>query len=1122
MFIANGLHETFGGRLGEDTCATAMRRLGRWWTRCEATVGPATSVRTIVEASGEGLFDILGLHLSDLSIQESGVRATARAVSRDGAVVPVLVCPWAEDLDRSWRESVLVARGLGAAWCYAWNVRELRLVDAVRPWGRRFVSFDLAACLSDPAAFSVLWGLARAEAVVRPGRGFARSRPGATPRGTLLEEIVAAAARAGQLVCAGLERGVDMALVRLAGALASACGRHIKADADALFDQSLTVIYRLLFLLFAEARSLVPTWHATYRDSYSVGALRDVIEVRPDEPGLWSAIQAVSRLAREGCRVGDLRVTPFNGHLFASARAPLAEHARVDDAVLRDVLVSLTTATVSRRRVRISFADLGVEQLGAIYERILDHRLVVEDAPLPGSRQRPARPCARLVGDRRQRKISATYYTPRSLTDFLVRRTLAPLVRAAGTEEILRLRVLDPAMGSGAFLVAACQYLARAYEHAVLREQDLRAHEITEADRAGFRRLVARHCLYGVDKNPMAVQLARLSLWLATLAADVPLTFLDHHLRLGDSLLGAALDDLLRQAPGLPRGRLPARLDALPLLVATEAWQAIGRTVPTRLELAATPDDTLEQVRQKERVLAALEGDAAALARWRRVADLWCAVWFWRGSHPAPQGAVYADLVATLLDRQGSLPARLSAPLLAEAEAIAREERFFHWTLEFPEVFWATSTSRASSAPGFDAVFGNPPWAVVRDEPAGGTARPRAHARFVREAGVYAGSTDAHVNLYLLFVERALHLLRPGGRIGFVVPWGLAADHGAAGVRQGLFDRCRLDSWLALDNRRGLFPVHRSLRFLAFTGSSGEPTTSLPLRQEAGDPAVLDACPEHPDQETSPPLRVTRSLLALVSPGSQAVPDVRRAEELRLLARLWQLAPPLASPGGWGVHFGRELNASDDRDVLRDAPPGFPVIEGKHLGPFRAQVERASRFVREADAVRRLPARPFAAERIAYRDVASASNQRTLIAAVIAPGTVTTHTVFCSRGPQATRLHLLCALLNSVVANWLVRRWVSTHVTVALVERLPVPTPQALDPWADDLEEVAVALAREPDTDRAVRLEARLQGTAAAAWGLTRDELEVVLQDMPLLPAPLVSGARAVFDRLAPAGTSRR
>jgi hypothetical protein len=178
--------------------------------------------------------------------------------------------------------------------------------------------------------------------------------------------------------------------------------------------------------------------------------------------------------------------------------------------------------------------------------------------------------------------------------------------------------------------------------------------------------------------------------------------------------------------------------------------------------------------------------------------------------------------------------------------------------------------------------------------------------------------------------------------------------------------------------------------------------------------------------------------------------------------------------------------------------------------------------VREADAVRRLPARPFAAERIAYRDVASASNQRTLIAAVIAPGTVTTHTVFCSRGPQATRLHLLCALLNSVVANWLVRRWVSTHVTVALVERLPVPTPQALDPWADDLEEVAVALAREPDTDRAGRLEARLQGTAAAAWGLTRDELEVVLQDMPLLPAPLVSGARAVFDRLAPAGSGRR
>ncbi len=841
----------------------------------------------------------------------------------------------------------------------------------------------------------------------------------------------------------------------------------------------------------------------------------------------------MSRLAHDGCRLGTLSVTPFNGHLFAPARAPLAERARLDDEVLRQVLVSLTTTEVSRRSVRISFGDLGVEQLGAIYERVLDRRLVVDapDPATPGARpgtgpslRRRPRVEARLVADSRDRKVSATYYTPRPLTDLIVRRTLAPLVGGATTADILRLRVLDPAMGSGAFLVAACQYLARAYEHALVREERLSGHEVTERDRAGFRRLVARRCLYGVDRNAMAVQLARLSLWLATLAADVPLTFLDHHLRVGDSLVGASLDDLLRQAPGRPRGRLPSRLDALPLLVATDAWQAIAGTIPTRLTLADVPDDTLEQVRAKERALASLDGDAAALARWRRAADLWCAVWFWRGSRPPPSSAVYADLLATVLDREGALPASVSAPLLADAGSIARDEQFFHWTLEFPEVFWpqaqspsdrdAASADAAWHGPGFDAVLGNPPWAMVREEPGGSAAATRSRARFIRDAGVYAGSTDAHVNLYLLFVDRALQLLRPGGRIGFVVPWGLATDHGASGIRRLLLDRCRLDSWIALDNRRGLFPVHRSLRFLVFTGTSGHASTALPLRQEPGEAPALDACPERADDEVAPPLVITRALLELVSPGTCAVPDVRAPEDIRLLTRLWQLAPALSAPEGWAVRFGRELNATDDRDVLRDAPPGLPVLEGKHLEPFSVHADRATRFVRDADAARRLPAAPFARARVAYRDIASASNQRTLIAAVIPAGTVTTHTLFCCRSAPS-HPHVLCALLNSLVANWLVRRWVSTHVTVALVERLPVPPPRMLGSWADALGRLAEALSRGDSGEEAVALEATLQGTAAAAWGLTAEEFEIVLRDLPLLPGALVSGARATFARLA-------
>ena len=132
---------------------------------------------------------------------------------------------------------------------------------------------------------------------------------------------------------------------------------------------------------------------------------------------------------------------------------------------------------------------------------------------------------------------------------------MQPLVESASAEGILRLRVLDPAMGSGALLVAACRYLASAYEAAVVRERGCFPSDITEADRAGFRRLVAQHCLYGVDANPMAVQVARLSMWLATLARGRPLSFLDHRFVAGDSLVGATLEDVSRQPPG---GRLPS------------------------------------------------------------------------------------------------------------------------------------------------------------------------------------------------------------------------------------------------------------------------------------------------------------------------------------------------------------------------------------------------------------------------------------------------------------------------------------------------------------------------------------------------------------------------------------
>ena len=213
--------------------------------------------------------------------------------------------------------------------------------------------------------------------------------------------------------------------------------------------------------------------------------------------------------------------------------------------------LSTTAGKAGAGRARISYRDLGVEQLGAVYESVLDYRpRLVPPAARPAAARsagrdgaagsRAARADVRLEPGSGVRKATGTFYTPRALTTHLVRRTLAPLVDGASPEAILALRVVDPAMGSGAFLVAACRYLAAGYESALVADGGCHASDITDADRRLFRRLVAQRCLFGVDLNPVAAQLARLSLWLCTLAPDRPLTFLDHHLLVGDSLIGAS------------------------------------------------------------------------------------------------------------------------------------------------------------------------------------------------------------------------------------------------------------------------------------------------------------------------------------------------------------------------------------------------------------------------------------------------------------------------------------------------------------------------------------------------------------------------------------------------------
>src|ERR1700730_14896865 len=414
------------------------RELVEWRRRCHA-LGPASSLRALFEIGAEGFVRALGLTTpTEIEAHKDVLVATIRGTR----AVALVVANWGARLDPLWRVAVVEATRRGAAWSVLFNGTHARVTSASRLYSRRYADFDLDLALDDDrtsAALSTMLG----------GHSFAPTRR--DPE-SLLHDLVEASDRHASAVCRSLRDGVLEASADVLGALVNLSSRPLVESA---FEQALTIVYRLLFLLFAEARNLVPLWHPVYRESYSLDTLRSAVERGGTALGLWDTLRAVSRLAHAGCRAGDLRVTAFNGDLFAPARTPLAERRNLDDEAARRALLALATRPAADRAGRepIAYRDLGVEQLGAVYETLLDYAPHIERGhgpPHPSSRS-ASQPSPRsrdgwivsLQPGSGLRKATGTFYTPQPIALYLVLRTLAPLVRDASPDRILSLLVLD-------------------------------------------------------------------------------------------------------------------------------------------------------------------------------------------------------------------------------------------------------------------------------------------------------------------------------------------------------------------------------------------------------------------------------------------------------------------------------------------------------------------------------------------------------------------------------------------------------------------------------------------------------------------------------------------------------
>ncbi len=654
-------------------------------------------------------------------------------------------------------------------------------------------------------------------------------------------------------------------------------------------DAALILLYRLLFILYAEDRDLLPVRDNRYDDYGLRDKVRGDIGRRKSQGDTFSASAArYGSIIDDLCRAIDqgdtsIGLPPYNGGLFDRQRTPLLTTVRLGDAVMADVIDALSFEATDQGRRYINYRDLSVQQLGSIYERLLEYE-VVRDGTVINVRPNVF-----------ARKGSGSYYTPDDLVEVILKETVGPLVetcteafakkaksarrsrrelnarladlkRLDPAERLLELKICDPAMGSGHFLVSLVDYLADSVIAALAEAQatvegyvsplteridDIRTTILNNAGERGWtidaeqlddrhiiRRMVLKRCVYGVDKNPMAVELAKVSLWLHTFTVGAPLSFLDHHLRCGNSLFGCWARQGIEKMSAGGHGLFihePVNRAA----DAANAMQVVEHLTDAEIAEAHQSAQTFAEVEAMTAPLDAFLSLLHALD-WLDIRDR---------DDTAALHAFFEGRLGDPLDiAQGqcavstaTLEGERFAGLLERAHTLMAEERFLNWQAAFPGVW--TNLKNVEPDGGFDAVIGNPPWDRIKlqqvewfaarrpeialaqraadrkrmitaletdGDPlshdfAKASERAAAATRMARTCGDYPLLSRGDVNLYSLFVERAMTLVKPTGMVGLLVPSGIASDKTAAVFFQGVATKGRLRALYDFENRRTRF-----------------------------------------------------------------------------------------------------------------------------------------------------------------------------------------------------------------------------------------------------------------------------------------------------------------------------
>ncbi len=1022
-------------------------------------------------------------------------------------------------------------------WGFVSNGLQLRILRDNASLSRQaFVEFDLETIFEGElyADFALFWMVAhqsRVEAEKPEGAWLEIWAQTAREQGTrALERLRSGVEESIQIFGQGFLR--HPANKDLRAALSGSLGNHD------YYRELLRLVYQLLFLFVAEDRELLVSGSSAvlFQTYFSTQRLRDLARAfrGTQHADLFEAFKLVLKGLGETAGSPTLGLPALGSFLFSEKAVPHLVNAQISNKEFLKAIRSLAFTLDQKVYRPVDYRNLGAEELGSVYEGLLELHPQVNAVAAEFKLDTAA-------GS--ERKTTGSYYTPTSLVNCLLDSALDPVLEEAANsknpeEAILNLKICDPACGSGHFLIAAAHRVAK--KLASVRTGDLEPPP--EAQRSAIRDVIGR-CIYGVDLNPMAVELCKVALWMEALEPGKPLSFLDHHIQCGNSLIGATPELILEGIPDEAyealEGDEKAYCSKLKKQNKAEK-KAIGGLFEEHdraeeeafrqaiLAVEETKDDTVEGLKKKERAWESFLR-SPEYERQKLLADAWCTAFVMPKIGPAPhRNATPVVTTETLRTFAASIPGPFAGEgarsagegLLGAVSETTASFRFFHWHVAFPEVF---------KRGGFDVVIGNPPWDQIQLDPSeffaairpdiaaapnfakrqkliellkeedhvlyglysGATKISDFVKHFIHNSGRYPLTSYGRLNTAPLFAELSRALIRAQGRVGLIVPSGIATDSFNQYFFADIIESSSLVSFLDFKNHDGLFydVGHRRFKFALIT---------LTGQQGRGD-APQFAFFLHDPLEVREPDRcfvLTRDDIALLNPNTKTCPVFFTRREAEITRLVYKRVPVILRTGDekgdpWGFQgflmfmmntasglfrTKEELDAESwslrGNVFSKEGMRYLPLYEAKMLHQFthrwgdyslRAEGSLDSELPRLPFEVLNDPLRTVqprywvpedAVEKrligkwsrgwlLGWRDICRSTDERTVIASVLPRlGVGQPFPLFLSTSQPP---ELACALgaLCSFVFDFVARQKIGgTHLSAGFFEQLPLPRPE--------------------------------------------------------------------------------